>query len=177
VEPDSPAAKAGVEPGDIITHFDGRAIERVGDLPRLVGGTQPGTRSRITVFRRGASRELNLLIAEIPPDESSQQAQADPSGEKTLQAKSLGLTLGELGQKQKNELQLRGGVRVIEAEGAAERAGLREGDVIMQLANTEVTSLKSFEAALAQIDKNRPVNLLVRRGQWVQYVLIRPSKG
>jgi len=175
VEPDSPAAKAGLEPGDIITHFDGRAIERVGDLPRLVGGTKPGTRSTVTVFRRGASRSLALLIAEIPPDGSSEQAQADPRSEQTLTAKPLGLTLRELTEAEKKELKLRGGVRVLEVEGVAERAGLREGDVIVQLANTEVSNLQSFEAALERADKSKPINLLMRRGQWTQYVLIRPG--
>ena len=88
----------------------------------------------------------------------------------------LGLTLGELTAAQKKELSVKGGGRVMAATDAAARAGLREGDVILQLANAEVTDLKSFEAAWAKADKSKPVNVLVRRGDWAQYVLIRPSK-
>ena len=93
-----------------------------------------------------------------------------------LENKSLGLSLSELTAAQKKELSVKGGVRVTAAVDAAARAGLREGDVILQLANAEVTDLKSFEAAWAKADKSKPVNVLVRRGDWAQYVLIRPSK-
>ena len=79
-------------------------------------------------------------------------------------------------EAQKKELKVKVGVRVVSAEGAAARAGLREGDVLLAVANTEVAGLKSFEAALAKADKAKPINLLVRRGEWAQYVLIRPSR-
>ncbi|MEO8250827.1 MAG: PDZ domain-containing protein, partial [Burkholderiales bacterium] len=57
----------------------------------------------------------------------------------------------------------------------AERAGLREGDVIVAVANNEVASLREFEAAVALADKSKPINLLYRRGEWAQYALIRPQ--
>ena len=174
VEPDSPAAKAGVEAGDVIIKFDGKAIEKVADLPRLVGNTKPGTRSTITVFRRGAAKDLTMVIAEVEPD-GAPQAKAAGKGS-TLVSQSLGLTLAELTDAQKRELGIKGGVRVTAAVEAAARAGLREGDVILQLANVEITGLKSFEATLAKVDKSKPVNLLVRRGEWAQYVLIRPAR-
>lgn len=173
VEPDSPAAKAGVEPGDVITKFDGKAIEKVSDLPRLVGNTKPGTKSTITVLRRGKLKELSMVIAEVPSDESAKAkakagsggtGKTSPAG--TLENKALGLTLSELTAAQKKELAIKGGVRVSAAVDAAARAGLREGDVILQLANVEVSDLKSFEAAWAKADKSKPVNVLVRRGDW-----------
>ena len=88
----------------------------------------------------------------------------------------LGLTLSDLTEAQKRELKLRGGVRVESATEAAARAGLREGDVILAVANVEVESVKAFEATLARLDKSKPVNVLFRRGDWAQYVLIRPAK-
>jgi serine protease Do len=67
-------------------------------------------------------------------------------------------------------------VKVDTAEGAAARAGLREGDVIVAIANSEVTSVKEFEAALAKIDKSKVVNVLFRRAELAQYALIRPGR-
>ncbi|RGE46807.1 DegQ family serine endoprotease [Comamonas testosteroni] len=179
VEPDSPAAKAGVEAGDVITKFEGKAIEKVSDLPRLVGNTKPGTKSTITVLRRGKLKDLSLVIAEVPSDEAVKTkggGESSKPSQGTVENKALGLTLGELSAAQKKELSVKGGVRVTAAVDAAARAGLREGDVILQLANAEVTDLKSFEAAWAKADKSKPVNVLVRRGDWAQYVLIRPAK-
>jgi serine protease Do len=180
VEPDSPAAKAGVEAGDVITRFDGKPIEKVSDLPRMVGNTKPGTHSTLSVLRRGKYKDLSLVIAEVEPDDAV-KAKAPGSGGKsspqgTISNKPLGLTLGELTAAQKKELAIKGGVKVVAATDAAARAGLREGDVILQLANVEVTDLKSFEAAWARADKTKPVNVLVRRGEWAQYVLIRPAR-
>ncbi len=177
VEAGAPAEKAGIEAGDIITKFDGKVIEKSSDLPRLVGSVKPGSRATVTVFRRGATRDLAVTIAEVPPEKAAQRTasvQAKPPV--TGPAQAMGLVVSELTDAQKKELKLRGGVRVDATEGASARAGLREDDVIVAIANTEVLSLKEFEQALAKADKNKPVNVLFRRGEWAQYALIRPSR-
>ncbi len=178
VEPNAPAAKAGVEPGDIIVKFDGKAIDKSVDLPRLVGNTKPGTKSSMTVFRRGAERNLSIVIAELEPERAEQRAEAAPApkGPTSSAVQSLGLTLAELTAAQKKELNLKGGVRVAAAEGVAARAGLREDDVIVQIGNTETAGIKEFEAALTKLDKTKPINVLFRRGEWAQYAVIRPVR-
>ncbi|MET1116638.1 MAG: Do family serine endopeptidase [Comamonas sp.] len=179
VEAGSPAEKAGIEPGDVITRYEGKPIEKFGDLPRMVGNTKPGSKSAITVFRRGSARDLTITIAEVEPDEKAAVAAApaeDKASKSSAAAQQLGLGVAELTEAQKKELKIKGGVRVASAEGAAARAGLREGDVLLAVANTEITNLKGFEAALAKADKAKPINLLVRRGEWAQYVLIRPTR-
>ncbi len=67
-------------------------------------------------------------------------------------------------------------MRVEAVADAAARAGLREGDVILAIANTEVANLKEFDAAITKADKNKPLNVLFRRGEWAQYALIRPAR-
>ncbi len=180
VEAGSPAEKAGVEAGDVITRFDGKTIEKVADLPRLVGNTKPGTKSALTVFRRGSPRDLTITIAEVEPDEKVAAAKdsggTDKAAKPSVAAQQLGLTVSELTAAQKKELKIKGGVRIVAADGAAARAGLREDDVILALANTEIGGVKDFDAVLAKADKNKPINLLVRRGEWAQYVLIRPAR-
>ncbi|KQM68320.1 DegQ family serine endoprotease [Xylophilus sp. Leaf220] len=177
VETGSPAEKAGIEAGDIITRFDGKTIERTSDLPRLVGSTKPGTKSTATVFRRGATRDLTITIAEIEPDQPARKPVEKEEARPTSNAgKGLGLGVSELTPVQKKELKLKGGVRVDTATEGAARAGLKEGDVIVAVANIEVTGVKEFEAAVAKADKTKPVSVLVRRGEWAQYALIRPAR-
>ena len=177
VETGSPAEKAGIEAGDIITRFDGKTIERTSDLPRLVGSTKPGSKSTATVFRRGTSRDLAITIAEIEPDQPARKAVEKEEPKPSANAgRGLGLGVSELTPAQKKELKLKGGVRVDTATEGAARAGLKEGDVIVAVANLEVTSVKEFEAAVAKADKTRPVSVLVRRGEWAQYALIRPTR-
>jgi len=177
VESGSPAEKAGIEAGDIITRFDGKAIDKIADLPRMVGNTKPGSKSTVTVFRRGSARDLSIVIAEIEPDKPQAKAAEREAKPKTsTAAQQIGLTVADLTDTQKKELKLRGGVRVEAASEAAARAGLREGDVILAIANVDVPSVKEFETALARADKNKPINVLFRRGEWAQYALIRPSR-
>jgi serine protease Do len=83
--------------------------------------------------------------------------------------------LSDLTDAQRSQLKIKGGIRIESVDGAAARAGLREGDVILTVANTEVGSVKEFESVVAKQDKNRPVSLLIRRGEWAQYVVIRPN--
>ena len=178
VEAGSPAEKAGVEAGDIITRFDGKAIEKVSDLPRMVGSIKPGSKSVVTVFRRGNARDLAITIAEVEPDKTAHKgADRDQPKPKTATAtKQMGLQVADLTDAQKKELKLKGGVRVEAVSDAAAQAGLREGDVILSLANTEVSNSKELEVVLLKVDKSKPVPVLFRRGDWAQYALIRPAR-
>jgi len=176
VEPNSPAEKAGVEAGDIIIRFDGKSIEKFSDLPRVVGNTKPGSKSVLTVFRRGVNKELSIVVGEF---EKEVVAENDGDESNTKPGKvapypALGLTLSDLTETQKKELKLRGGVRVESASDAAAMAGLREGDVILQIANVETTNLKAFDAAANVLDKSKPVVILIKRGPIVQYTILRP---
>jgi serine protease Do len=182
VEAGSPGEKAGIEAGDIITKFDGKAVDKPSDLPRMVGNTKPGTRSTLTVFRRGASRDLNVTVAEIEPDKPARVAplEGDAPPPKTSSssavAKALGLVVNDLDDAKKKELKVRGGVLIGAATDAAARVGLREGDVILAVGNSEISNVKEFDAALARADKSKAINILFRRGDWAQYVLIRPTR-
>ena len=178
VEKDQPAEKAGVEAGDIILKVDGKAVEKSGDLPRIVGALKPGARAAMQVFRRGATRDLTVSIAEFEAERPTRRAAAaEPGSAPPAAAKSaLGITVSELTEAQKRELRLRSGVRVEAVEGAAARAGLREGDVILSVDNSEVSDSKQFMAAVAKADKAKAVTVLVRRGEWVNYVVIRPAR-
>ena len=186
VEKDQPAEKAGVEAGDIIVKVDGRAVEKSGDLPRIVGSLKPGARVPLQVFRRGGTRDLTVSIAEFEPERPARRAAAEPGITPPAVVKSvLGISVSDLTDAQKRELRLRSGVRVDAVDGAAARAGLREGDVILSVDNTEVTDSKQFAAVTAKAekadkpdksDKAKAVTVLVRRGEWVNYLVIRPTR-
>ena len=177
VESGSPADKAGVEAGDIITKFDGKAIDRASDLPRLVGNTKPGTRSNMTVFRRGGSKDLSITVAELEPEKIARPtAQKEEKPKGSPAAQSIGLSVSELTEAQKRELKVKGGVRVEAVTDGAARAGIREGDIIVAIGNTEVASVKEFDAVVARIDRNKPIPVLLRRGELATYLLIRPAR-
>ena len=180
VESGSPAEKAGIEAGDIITRFDGKLIDKASDLPRMVGNTKPGTRSTVTVFRRGQNRDLAITIAELEPEQTAAARKSGASGSEPAKApgtaQALGLTVADLTATQRKELKVKHGVRVEAAADAAARTGLREGDVILAVGNTEIANVREFEAAVAKVDRSKPINMLVQRGDMVQFVLIRASR-
>ena len=177
VEQGAPAEKAGLEPGDIILRFDGKPIEKSTDLPRQVGNTKPGTRVAMQVWRRGALREVMITVGEFEPEKPAKKASASTEKPASSQAaKFLGLTLSDLTDTQKKELKLRGGVRVDAAVEAAARAGIQEGDVVLALGNQETPHVQAFEAIAAKLDRSKPVSVLIRRGDWAQYTVIRPTR-
>jgi len=181
VESGSPADKAGLEAGDIITKFNGQSIERASDLPRLVGNTKPGTRTNLTVFRRGGSRDLAVTVAEFEQEQARArpvQAPDDKPKAASPAAQSIGIVVAELTATQKKESKVKGGVRVeAVSEGAAQRAGIREGDVIVAIGNTEIHTVRDFDAVVAKLDKSKPIPVLLRRGELASYILIRPARG
>ncbi len=174
VEAGAPADKAGVEAGDIITKVDGKMVEKSADLPRLIGSTKPGTKTTLQVYRRGSTRDLVVTVGEFEADRTAQLA-GEPAAP-TPQKSTLGLAVSDLSDLQKRDMRLRGGVRVEAVDGAAERAGLREGDVILSLDNTEVSDVKQFNQLVQKAEKAKALSVLVRRGEAVNYLVIKPTR-
>ncbi len=176
VEAGGPAEKAGVEAGDIIVKVDGKTVDKSGDLPRIIGATKPGSTTALQVFRRGAARDLQVTVAEFEADRPTRRAQADPGNNAKPSTSALGLTVSDLTDAQKRELKIKSGVRVESAEGAASRAGVRDGDVILAIDNTEVADVKQFLAIAGKVEKARAVSVMVKRGEFVNYLVIRPAR-
>jgi serine protease Do len=176
VENQSPAARAGVVPGDVILEFDGKKVEKSSDLPRLVGNTMPGKVAKVRLWRQGASRELTITVGAFEEESVAQKpSSTTPEPKASPAAEYLGLTVRDLTAAEKRELQIEGGVWVSAAQGAAARAGVREDDVIVGVGNQAVRDLRTFEGILTALPKDRPVPVMIRRGDWAQYALIRPE--
>lgn len=176
IEPGAPADKAGLEAGDVIIKIDGKLIDKSSDLPRLVGNTKPGTKSTLTVFRRGATKELSIVIAEMEPEKiakSSTEAEQKPKASNSVQG--LGLVVVDLTEAQKADLKIKAGVRIESLQEPALKAGLREGDVILAVGNIEVAQVKDFASAVAKMDKTKPISVLFRRGDLTRFALIKPN--
>ena len=175
VEGGGPADKAGIEAGDIITRVDGKGVDSSVDLPRIIGGMKPGARAVLQVFRRGSYRDITVAIGEFEVEQHARAMAAEPSASAPSKS-ALGLTVSDLSDAQRRELKLRGGVRVESADAVAAKAGLRAGDVILALDNVEIADMRQFAAVAAKAEKSRAVSVMVRRGEWVNYVVIRPQR-
>jgi serine protease Do len=172
VEKGGPAEKAGVEPGDVILRFDGKPVTSSEDLPRVVGGTRPGSRVAMQIWRNKAARDVQVTVAELQDDRAAAQQKR---GAKPPAATPgvLGMSLTDLTEAQRKELKVEGGVLVGEVQGAAARAGIRRGDIILAVNNQDVKSVEQFREQMGQIEKGRIVALLVRRGGNSLYIPFR----
>lgn len=173
VEPAGPAEKAGLEAGDIIVRFNGTAIEKSTDLPRVVGNTKPGTRSTATVWRKGSLRDIPLTVTELEAAKPATPEVKPPQPEQASNA--LGLVVEELTDAQKKEFRVESGVVVKAVEGAAARAGLRPGDIIQRLNNVDITNPAQFNDLVKKLEPKKMSVLLVRRGESSQFVPVRPQ--
>ncbi len=171
VEKNSPADKGGLEAGDVIVKFDGKPIVASTDLPRAVAAVKPGKTAAVEVLRRGSQKSLNVTVGEMPT-EGAEVAQASKSSAKT-EPDRIGLVLKEATPQQRKKLNGKNGLIVIEAQGAVAQAGVRRGDVILGLNNTEVQSLEQFNKQLASFGPGKSVALLVLRGENTLYVPVR----
>jgi serine protease Do len=175
VESGGPAEKAGIEAGDIIVKVDGKAVEKSVDLPRIIGATKPGSRTTLQLFRRGATKDVSVVVAEFEAERPTRRAQAEPGSSPPAAKTALGLSVSDLSEAQRRDLKLRSGVKVDAVEGPAAKAGLREGDVILALHNTEIADVKQFMSLAARLEKERAISVMVRRGEFVSYLVIRPG--
>lgn len=168
VEKGGPADKAGLEPSDVILKFDGKTVNNSSDLPRVVGATKPGSKVAVQIWRKGAAKDISLMVGEIPADDKMAQRPG-----KKDQDTRYGMMLDNLTPEQKSELGIKGGVLVEEAQGAAARAGIRRGDIILAVNNQDVKSVENFTQLLGKYEKGRSVALLIRRGDNALYIPLR----
>ncbi|MGE5615426.1 MAG: DegQ family serine endoprotease [Bacillota bacterium] len=175
VEEGSPAAKAGLEAGDVILKIDGHTIEGSADLSRTIRSMKPGTRPTLNVWRQGKTRDVQLTVAEFKDDEAAKTP--TKTGKKGEAAKpgKLGIAVTELTAEQKKALKLTSGVAVEAVDGAALAAGVQPGDVILRVNNADVANVKAFNDAVAKLDTKKPVALLVRDENGTRFVTFRPE--
>ena len=155
VQKDGPGAKAGLEPGDVITGFDGQEIRRSGELPQLVSQIAPGKKVKLEIWRDGKARELTATIGEREPAKVATAEKPEASQGK------LGLVVRPLTSEEKKESKLERGLVVEDVGGPAERAGVRPGDVILSVNRTPVDSLEQMKSLIDKSGKG--VALLIQR--------------
>jgi serine protease Do len=178
VEKGGPAERGGVEPGDVITRFDGKPVNSSEDLPRLVAGTRPGAKVNVQVWRNKGSKDLQVVVGEMQDEARTARAAPRRGGEKPAPgagttASRYGMTVSDLSPQQREQMKLAGGILVDEAQGAAARAGIRRGDVIMAVNNQDVKSVEQFLQVMGQFEKGKIVSLLVRRGANSQFFALK----
>lgn len=176
VEKGGPAEKAGIEPGDVILKFDGKTVTSSSDLPRVVGATRPGAKVSIQVWRKGVTKDLTVVIGEIP-DEKIATRNGKSIKPAEAAADRLGLVVSELTAEQRRELKVNGGLVIEDIRGNAARADLRPGDIILALisrgVSTDVRTVDQFNRLLSQFEKSANVTLLVRRGEMQTFITIK----
>jgi len=172
VEKGGPADKAGLEPSDVILKFDGKTVNSTSDLPRIVAQTRPGSKATMQIWRKGAARDVTVTVGEMPEEKVAQRPARRDNKSGNLVAR-LGLTVSELSAEQRKELGIGGGLLVEDVQGAAAKAGIRRGDILMALNNQDVKSVEQLTQLLSQFDKAKSVALLIRRGDGALYVPLR----
>jgi len=174
VEKGGPADKSGLLAGDVITKFDGKTISSSGDLPRAVGMAKPNKAVPVDVIRKGAAKTIMVTVGEMPtePNEVSAKNKSPAKAE----TNKIGLTLKELTAEQKKKLNGKNGLLVIESVGPAAQSGIRRGDVILGLNNSESQSVESFNKQINAVAIGKTVAVLVLRGDNTLYVPIKVTK-
>ncbi len=178
VEPGGAADAAGVQDGDIITRFDGKAVTHANDLPRIVGDVTPGATVTMEVFRRGKRLTLPIKVKAWEHGKSAgggsqspQMPQAAPTG---AQRSPIGVAVVDLNAQQRRELDVKAGVMVVAVQPGAARSGLRVGDIVTLVNNAEIRSADQFEHLVSRLPVGKPAALLVQRDHAAQYVLVHP---
>ncbi len=176
VEKGGPAEKAGVKTGDIIVRFDNKQVGASSDLPRIVGGTKPGSTVGMQVFRDGKLQDITVTVAEIPDDRVARAERGRAEPKPALAANRLGLVVSDLSEEKRKEGRVTSGVVVDEVRGAP-RADIRVGDVIVAVtakgSTTELKTAQQFNKLLGEIDKSTTLTLRIRRGEANVFATIR----
>jgi serine protease Do len=175
VEPNGPAAVGGIEAGDVILSFNGRDINRSTDLPRIVGETKPGTTATVQVWRKGSNRDLTVTVVDTDSTQAAAK-KSDAPANNGNSANALGVAVTDLSDAKKKDLNIKGGVEVTGlGDGPLARAGVRPGDVIIRIADADITGVKQFESLVKGLDANKAVPVFIRRSDGTLIIPVRPK--
>jgi serine protease Do len=167
VEPGGPAAKAGLQSGDVILSFDGKPVQNANELPRMVAATKPGTAVTLDVWRNGSRRQVKTTLAEFASEPVAQQS--PPEGRQS--SNRLGLVVRELAPAQRKALGIEYGLLVEETSGQSGQ--VQRGDIILAVNNVYFKSIEDFNRIVQQQPAGAIVALLVRRGDAALYIPLR----
>ncbi len=169
VLPDTPADEGGFRAGDVIVEFDNEPVEQHRDLPMIVARTPVGKEVEVKVLRDRGERTLTVRIGKLEDEETVATAEEDASG--------LGLTVREITPDTADKLSLKRteGVLVTEVEpgSPADEAGLRQGDVILEVNRKPAATLSAYQQALRQRDEGRNTLFLVQRGETTRFFVAK----
>ncbi len=180
VEKDAPAAKAGIEIGDIIIKVDGRDVKSSNELPRIISVVRPGTKINLTVWRKGAQKDFVVTVAEMKEDAAIVPGRGTPVPKEKAKPNRMGLMLSDLSDDQKKEAQVKSGV-LVEDVAANVRGNIQPGDVILAIVNrgqsTEARSAAQVNELVAKLDKGASVTLQLKRGEQQFFSALRVTGG
>ncbi|WP_375140301.1 DegQ family serine endoprotease [Pseudomonas plecoglossicida] len=159
---DGPAAKGGLQVGDVILSMNGQPIVMSADLPHLVGSLKDGAKAKLEIIRNGKRQNLDVTVGALPDEDADITTPGQGSAERS--SNRLGVAVSDLTAEQKKALELKGGVVIKEVlDGPAALIGLRPGDVISHLNNQAIGSAKEFTEIAKDLPKNRSVSMRVLR--------------
>jgi serine protease Do len=161
IMPGSPAEKATLQIGDIITEFNGQAIEASADLPPMVGMAPINENATLKIIRQGENKTIDFKIGLLPEQE-------EKVAETKIDAKptnKLGITVSALTSEQREALQIvKGGVLVQDVgKGAAKDAGIQRGDVILRIQNNSINDVADFNEVTQKLPVGKSVAALIQR--------------
>jgi serine protease Do len=168
VEPDSPAARAGLKSGDVVLGVNGKEINQLSELSGAIAATKPGNNARLQVWREGKSKDIDVKVGELL---EPKVAAAPAAGNEAQSSAKLGLTLRELAPDERAQLRTEGGLVVQSSSGAAAKAGIQPGDVILAFNDTPVKSVEQLKGLMKKTDKT--VALLIQREANRMYVPVQ----
>jgi serine protease Do len=172
----SPAAGAGLQPGDVVLEFDGKPMEAPGDLQRAVGLASPGDTARVKVWRDQAERTVQIKIGEAP-----EEREARAPGRRAPRPTALGLDVRPLTPEMARQLNLGStdGVVVVQVQDGspAEEAGVQRGDVIREINRKPVRSLADYERLTSDVKEGDRLTVLLQRGSMSLYVAFSVGRG